>query len=65
MYRTILGGRLKANTKEDGSTDWLFVKNLELHDQGGRVKVGGADTGAEEVILRMRAVHCHRPAPIV
>ena len=47
--------------KEDGSTDWVFARDLELHDQGGRVTAGGGDSGAEPVTLRMRAVHW--PAP--
>ncbi|WP_417614274.1 hypothetical protein [Parasphingorhabdus sp.] len=52
----------KKAKKEDGSTDWLFGQKLELHDQGGRVKVGGGETGAEEIILRMRAVHWPPPS---
>jgi hypothetical protein len=51
----------KKEPKEDGSTDWLFVQKLALHDQGGRVTVGGGDSGAEAVTLKMRAVHW--PAP--
>ncbi|MEO0439327.1 MAG: hypothetical protein AAF067_00475 [Pseudomonadota bacterium] len=52
----------KKVKKADGSTDWLFVQKLNLHDQGGRVSVGGGDSGAEEIILRMRAVHWPPPS---
>ncbi len=52
----------KKTAKEDGSADWLFAQKLELHDQGGRVKVGGGETGADEIILRMRAVHWPPPS---
>lgn len=51
----------RTQVKEDGSTDWVFARDLELHDQGGRVTAGGGDSGAEPVTLRMRAVHW--PAP--
>jgi hypothetical protein len=46
----------KANPKADGSTDWHFVRDLALHDQGGRVAAGGGDTGTKPLILRMRNV---------
>lgn len=52
----------KSQKKEDGSTNWLFERNLNLHDQGGRVTIGGGDSGAEEVTLRMRAVHWPPPS---
>lgn len=52
----------KTEKKEDGSTDWLFAQKLTLHDQGGRVLIGGGDSGAEGVILRMRAVHWPPPS---
>ncbi|MEO9633313.1 MAG: hypothetical protein ABJF89_06765 [Parasphingorhabdus sp.] len=52
----------KSKAKEDGDTDWLFSKDLKLHDQGGRVTVGGGDSGAEAVTLRMRAVHWPPPS---
>lgn len=52
----------KSKKKNDGSTDWLFERNLSLHDQGGRVTIGGGDSGAEEVTLRMRAVHWPPPS---
>lgn len=46
----------KAKAKADGSPDWIFAQKLNLHDQGGRVTVGGGDSGAEPVTLRMRSV---------
>ncbi len=50
----------KDKPKADGSPDWYFAKDVKLHDQGGRVRVGGigagGDTGAPELILRMRNV---------
>ncbi len=52
----------KKAKKEDGSTDWLFAQKLELHDQGGRVRVGGGETGADGIILRMRAVYWPPPS---
>ncbi len=52
----------KVEPKEDGSADWLFVQKLQLHDQGGRVLVGGGDTGTEPLILRMRAVYWPKPS---
>lgn len=52
----------KTIKKADGSTDWLFKRNLNLHDQGGRATIGGGDSGAEEVTLRMRAVHWPPPS---
>ena len=52
----------KTQPKADGSPDWLFVQKLDLHDQGGRVMVGGGDSGAEPLILRMRAVHWPKPS---
>lgn len=52
----------KSEKKVDGSTDWLFEQALDLHDQGGRATIGGGDSGAEEVTLRMRAVHWPPPS---
>lgn len=52
----------KEKKKADGSTDWHFAPKLTLHDQGGRVLAGGGDSGAEAVILRMRAVHWPPPS---
>lgn len=52
----------KVEPKADGSPDWLFAQKLNLHDQGGRVMVGGGDSGAEPLILRMRAVYWPKPS---
>ncbi len=52
----------KTEPKADGSPDWLFAQKLSLHDQGGRVMVGGGDSGAEPLILRMRAVYWPKPS---
>lgn len=52
----------KVEPKADGSPDWLFVQKLNLHDQGGRVMIGGGDSGAEPLILRMRAVYWPKPS---
>ena len=40
----------------DGSTDWHGGGNLAMFDQGGRLSIGGGDSGAPETILRMRRV---------
>ena len=53
---------LKREKKEDGRADWLFVQKLALHDQGGRVRFGGGDSGADEIVLRMRTVHWPLPS---
>lgn len=42
--------------KPDGSIDWYFVRDLRLHDQGGRVNAGGGSSGARPLVLRMRNV---------
>ncbi|WP_430443722.1 hypothetical protein [Sphingorhabdus contaminans] len=47
---------LKDKPKADGSPDWHFVRDIKLHDQGGRARVGGVASGAQEVIIRMRNV---------
>ncbi len=52
----------KKVAKEDGGIDWYFARQLSMHDQGGRVRVGGGDTGADEIILRMRAVYWPPPS---
>ena len=46
----------KDQPKPDGSEDWFFVKDVHLHDQGGRVLVGGGVAGVKPVVLRMRNV---------
>ncbi len=47
---------LKKAPKADGSEDWFFTRDVRLHDQGGRAQVGGGDTGAPELVLRVRNV---------
>lgn len=42
--------------KPDGGEDWLFRSGMETHDQGGRLRLGGGDTGAPEAIIRIRNV---------
>jgi hypothetical protein len=46
----------KKKPKPDGSPDWFFVRDVKLHDQGGRALVGGGDTGADPLVIRMRNV---------
>ncbi len=50
------GAVLRETKQADGSDDWVFVRSLALHDQGGRVRFGGGDTGTPKTILRLRAV---------
>jgi hypothetical protein len=47
--------------KPDGSEDWLFKGNMLTHDQGGRLTLGGGDTGAPEAIIRIRHVVWPQP----
>jgi hypothetical protein len=46
----------KKQPKADGSPDWHFVRDVKLHDQGGRALVGGGDSGADPLVIRMRNV---------
>jgi hypothetical protein len=46
----------KDKPKLDSSEDWLFQRGVKLHDQGGRAIVGGGDTGAQPVLIRLRNV---------
>lgn len=46
----------KDQPKADGSADWVFQPGVKLHDQGGRALVGGGDSGAQAVVIRMRNV---------
>ena len=46
----------KDRPKADGSEDWAYAPSLPIHDQGGRVRFGGGDSGAPEVTLRIRHV---------
>lgn len=47
---------LKDKPKPDGTEDWYFKSAVMLHDQGGRARIGGGDTGAQPVIIRVRNV---------
>jgi hypothetical protein len=53
---TCWGSVPRIQKKADGNEDWYFIPGLKLHDQGGRVRFGGGDTGAPEYILRLRNV---------
>lgn len=44
----------KKNGKTTGSE---FFRKLTMHDQGGRVSVGGKESDTETITLRMRTVH--------
>ncbi len=46
----------KDKPKADGGEDWYFESGVKLHDQGGRALVGGGDTGAQPVMIRIRNV---------
>jgi hypothetical protein len=46
----------KDKPKADGSEDWYFQSGVKLHDQGGRAMVGGGESGAQPVIIRIRNV---------
>ncbi|CAM3164436.1 hypothetical protein SPAN111604_07805 [Sphingomonas antarctica] len=46
----------KDTPKADGSEDWYFVKDVHLHDQGGRALVGDGVPGVKPVVLRLRDV---------
>jgi len=52
---------LREQSKSDGSEDWLFVSGLPIHDQGGRLQVGG-DSGAREVVIALRNVVWPEPS---
>lgn len=46
----------REEPKPDGREDWLFQPNMRTHDQGGRLRLGGGDSGAPEAIIRIRNV---------
>lgn len=48
--------------RPDGSEDWLFRSGMPTHDQGGRLRLGGGDTGAPEAIIRIRNVVWPQPS---
>ncbi|QLC26090.1 hypothetical protein HFP57_14375 [Parasphingopyxis algicola] len=43
-------------TESDGESEWTFDSGLMMHDQGGRIRAGGGDSGAPVAIVRMRNV---------
>jgi hypothetical protein len=47
---------LKDKPKADGKPDWHFVRDVKVHDQGGRATIGGGDTGATPIVIRIRNV---------
>ncbi|AOF99448.1 hypothetical protein BSY18_3076 [Blastomonas sp. RAC04] len=47
--------------KPDGNEDWLFKSNMTTHDQGGRLRLGGGNSGAPEAIIRIRNVVWPQP----
>jgi hypothetical protein len=51
----------KDKSKADGKEDWLFLRDVKLNDQGGRARAGGGDSGAQEVVIRMRNVVWPQP----
>lgn len=46
----------RSAPRPDGSEDWLFQAEMKTHDQGGRLRLGGGDSGAPEAIIRIRNV---------
>lgn len=46
----------KIVPKADGSEDWHFIRDVKLHDQGGRALVGAGLADAEPVVIRVRNV---------
>jgi hypothetical protein len=46
----------KATKKPDGSTDWAFMPNLKIHDQGGRVWTQTDEAMPTKIGLKLRSV---------
>lgn len=46
----------RDTARADGSEDWLLRADMKTHDQGGRLRLGGGDSGAPEAIIRIRNV---------
>lgn len=46
----------------DGSEDWLFQPGMATHDQGGRLRLDGGDSGAPGSIIRIHNVVWPPPA---
>lgn len=47
---------LRTEPKADGGEDWLFQAGMITHDQGGRLRLGGGNSGAPEATIRIRNV---------
>jgi len=45
-----------SGATSEKNEDWLFKSNMRTHDQGGRLRLGGGDSGAPEAIIRIRNV---------
>ncbi len=46
----------KSKATPESKDEWFFARDVKLHDQGGRAKVGDEAANAPPVILRMRNV---------
>ncbi|MGL4543588.1 MAG: hypothetical protein ACRCUI_13865 [Polymorphobacter sp.] len=46
----------KRAPKPDGKDDWTYDKDVPMHDQGSRATLGGGDSGADPVSIRLRHV---------
>ena len=46
----------KTDPVPEGESEWTFDNGLMMHDQGGRIRAGGGDSGAPVAIARMRNV---------
>ncbi len=53
---TCWGSIRKATPKPGGGEDWYFIRDVKLHDQGGRAMVGKDVPDVSPVIIRMRNV---------
>ena len=47
---------LRDKPTVDGKEDWYFQRDVLLLDQGGRAAVGGGETGAQPIVIRVRNV---------
>lgn len=46
----------KTEPVAEDESEWTFDNGLMMHDQGGRIRAGGGDSGAPVAIIRMRNV---------
>ncbi len=46
----------KDDKTPDGKDDWHFVRDVKIHDQGGRALIGKDTPGVKPVVIRMRNV---------